>query len=231
MLFLASSLLTASCREEGVREEELTTILLPVLLGSEPLEAGGRSWTTMTIATWPGSDTLWVGMAGKPVAIVTGVSRPQEFRRNELSGALVILPLRAAGELKIDHFLRDGPSGAIVPLPVVRSDLAEEGPAVIEAELHADASETLRIYDLVTIADGRVRVRIEAGGGAPLERQIELVNVGERGVHFAELPLDELVPAGAEARIVVEPENPAMRVWAMLVQVNAEGDIAVHGST
>lgn len=210
--------------------EEITTLLLPILIGEQPLTIAERAWTTMTIMDWPDPEVLWIGVGGQPVAVKPGASRPPEFRRNDLGGTLLLLPLRAASRLRVDHFLRDPESGASVSLPTPRAYEVEEGETEITWTPGAGAGTILRIYDLISTPNVRVSVSVGRGESSTLVGEYPLVQSDPSTPHLAEIPLTEL--DGEEpVTVTLTPSVASARLWALLFEADPlSGDIRVKWS-
>ena len=210
--------------------DEITTLLLPILIGEEPVTIAERAWTTMTIMDWPDPEVLWVGVGEKPVAVKPGASRPPEFRRTELGGTLLLLPLRAASRLRVDHFLRDPESGATVPLPTPRAYEVEEGGTEITWTPGAGNGTILRIYDLLSTPNVSVSVSVGRGASSRLVGEYPLVQSDPSTPHLAEIPLTEL--DGEEpVTVTLTPSVASARLWALIFEADPfSGDIRVQWS-
>jgi len=234
-LILLFAMLLQGCGKEPVEApasppapaEEITTLLLPILIGEQPLTIADRAWTSMTIMDWPDPEVLWVGAGEKPVAVRPGASRPPEFRRNELGGALLLLPLRAASRLRVDHFLRDPKSGATVAIPTPRAYEVEKGETEITWTPGRGSGTILRIYDLLSTPDVRVSVSVGRGGSSRLVGEYPLVQSDPSTPYLAEIPLSNL--DGEEpVTATLTPSVPSARLWALLFESDpASGDIRV----
>ena len=210
--------------------EEITTLLLPILIGEQPLRIADRAWTTMTIMDWPYPEVLWVGVGEKPVAVKPGASRPPEFRRNELGGTLLLLPLPAASRLRVDHFLRDSQSGATVPIPTPRAYEVEEGATEITWTPAPGAGTIFRIYDLLSTPDVRVSVSVGRGESSRLVGEYPLVQSDPSTPRLAEIPLSDLDGNGP-VTVTLTPSVPSARLWALLFESDpASGNIRVQWS-
>jgi hypothetical protein len=237
-LILLLTILLKGCSKEPVEPpaqasappEEITTLLLPILIGDQPVTIGERAWTTMTIMDWPEPEVLWVGIGGKPVAVKPGASRPPAFRRNELGGTFLMLPLRAASRLRVDHFLRDPESGATVPLPTPRAYEVEEGETEITWTPGAGAGAILRIYDLLSTPDVRVSVSVGRSEISTLVGEYPLVQSDSSTPHLAEIPLTDL--DGEEPlTVTLTPSVASARLWALIFESDPlSGDIRVMWS-
>ena len=237
-LILLLAMLLQGCEKEPVAPpiqasappDEITTLLLPILIGEEPVTIAERAWTTMTIMDWPDPEVLWVGVGEKPVAVKPGASRPLEFRRNELGGTLLLLPLRAASRLRVDHFLRDPESGSTVAIPTPRAYEVEEGGTEITWTPGAGAGTILRIYDLLSTPDVRVSVSIGRGESSTVIGEYPLIQSDPSTPHLAEIPLTEL--DGEEpVTVTLTPSVPSARLWALLFESDPlSGDIRVQWS-
>jgi hypothetical protein len=207
--------------------QEITTLLLPILIGEQPLTIAERPWTTMTIMNWPDPEVLWVGVGGEPVAIKPGASRPPVFRRNHLGGALLMMPLRAASRLRVDHFLRDPDSGATIPLPTPRAYEVEEGETELTWTPGRGAGTILRVYDLLSTPDVRVSVSVRRGQSSTLVGEYPLVQSDPSTPHLAEIPLTEL--NGEEpVTVTLTPSVASARLWVLLFEAAPlSGDIRV----
>jgi hypothetical protein len=208
----------------------LTTLLLPILIGEQPLKIAQREWTTMTIMDWPEPEVLWVGIGGEPVALKPGASRPPVFRRNDLSGTLMVLPLRAASRLRVDHILRDPESGATVPLPTPRAYEVAEGEAEITWTPGSSDGTILRIYDLLSTPDIRVSISVSRGESRTLVGEYPLVQSDPSTPHLAEIPFSKL--EGEEpVTVTLTPSVASARLWALLFEADPRsGDIRVQWS-
>ncbi|MFN2239334.1 MAG: hypothetical protein ABR524_08075 [Thermoanaerobaculia bacterium] len=211
--------------------EEITTLLLPILIGEEPVTIAQRAWTTMTIMEWPEPEVLWVGIGGRPIAVKPGASRPPEFRRNDFTGTLLLLPLDAASRLRIDHFLRDQESGATVRLPTPSASEVEEGEAEITLTTGGGAETILRIYDLLPTPDGRVSVSLGRGEHRTLLGEYPLVQAAPGAPHLAEIPLPKQAGDGP-VTLTLTPSAASSRLWVLLIELDhLSGDIQVQSSS
>lgn len=236
ILSLLLAIALPACREAAVEPpvptppEEITTLLLPVLFGDEPVKIAERSWSTITIMEWPHPEVLWVGIGGNPVAVRPGSSRPPEFRRNNLSGALMLLPSPAARELRVDHFLRDEESGTTVELPTPRAYEVGDGATKVTWTSGEGAGTILRIYDLVSSPGMRVAITLVQSGGKTMIGEYELAQSDSSAPHVAEVPLVDL-PANEPVTLELTPSVASARLWALIFEADQQtGDIRVHSS-
>jgi hypothetical protein len=235
-LILLLAIVLQACGKEPVEPpppappEEITTLLLPILIGEQPLTISQREWTTMTILDWPEPEVLWVGIGGRPIAVKPGASRPPEFRRNDLNGTLLLLPLHAASRLRVDHFLRDQESGATVQLPTPHASEVEEGETEITFEPGGGDEMILRIYDLLPTPDGRVSVWLGRGDARTLVGEYPLVQSGPSAPPIAEIPLTQQIGDGP-VTLTLMPSVASARLWALLIEVDPlSGGIRVQSS-
>ncbi|MBW3564418.1 MAG: hypothetical protein KY459_06800 [Acidobacteria bacterium] len=199
---------------------EAATILLPVLIGPEPLRTENRAWRTVAVASWRGDDVLRIEIGGNPVAISPGVTRPEELARNALTGLLIVMPEPDAPELSFDLFVRDENTGEMIRLPVIRGEDAATGSFEITGLTPEPRDRTLRIYDLARHPGGTATVRITEGEQVLFEDQLPLSQVDPAGPHFADLDLQTAGIRTAEyVRITVTPQAE-MKLWAFVLETD-----------
>lgn len=193
-------------------------ILLPILLGPEPLaDPRGPRWTTNVRVRSDHESPVEVRLGETSIAIPPGVSEPETLRFNAVTGVVLSAPPEVMKWVGFELELRDAASGARIAIPAIRARAA--GAQTLRFELAGEPRErSLRIQDLASAPESRVRFRMLDGERVIEERAVALAREEASGPSFATIDL----PPAADARFVVElePIDPRMKLWAMIVETD-----------
>lgn len=206
------------------RVPRVERILLPVLLGPEPLrDAGGRRWVTNVVIQSRSTRPVSAFLGSRKIEIAPGRSVPALLSRNELGGAFLDLPASVANQIDVSLSLDEGQSGRKNPVPVVSQETLSPGTQTLTPPKNGGS---LRVYQVAPGRKSKVLIRARRGAEILSEMRLPTARFTEGGPLFAETDvstfgLDD--PAGLVIDVV--PADPNERLWVLLVEPGSDPSV------